>query len=568
MVFVACALFAGQDEAQAGRGSAACESLSEHDQRAARENARRGLEALNRAIRVHNAWMARRDPGTGLLPQSSRVLEFRYQNVAADFLCFEYAIAERCELASVEKLRETFRRERALCLGSTGGTPASLVRKFDVRTGAVLGISERDRMFATSEYLKDGLVGLYERTGEEWVRVRIVELARAIERACATKSDFGLIPSTNSEINGNVLQVFSRCAGVLGGERAGEGGELGELAGRLADAIVMQMLPACGGVPVLAFDYSGTLTAEEIAAMARSDRPSMVLHLRDHGNETAVGLSEAYALAVSRREDERWARRVERWTEPLARMYETILEKGVNARGLLATRVRADTMEMLDVRPSDTWGYVLVGAITFVDAARLHGGLAEARLNAILERVDQIALAVTKTDGLVWQTYTEPGERFGHPHHDGWADTIESAIYIAHRRPALRERLLNWCDGQITFMFALQGEDGYVSGDYLDGNFIRTAMLYAEAKSGGARLEPWSGDASLGYAESESGGVFVVVAGKEGYEGKVVFDTARHRENLKMPWDWARLNAWPEWVTGRASVSVKVGAGQEWRVPN
>ena len=37
-----------------------------------------------------------------------------------------------------------------------------------------------------------------------------------------------------------------------------------------------------------------------------------------------------------------------------------------------------------------------------------------------------------------------------------------------------------WVDDEIAAMFALQRRDGLVSGMYLDGNFVRTAMLYGE----------------------------------------------------------------------------------------
>lgn len=531
-------------------------------QAAAIRNARLSLGAMQRAVRVHDAWMTRRDIDTGLFPQSLSVQEFRYQNVAADFLCFEYAIAERAELSSLPLIKETLRKERELCRGLGRQGTTALVGKFDVRTAKPLEISQRDRLFATSEYLKDGLVGLYEHTGDAQVLERIVDMVRAIEGSCATPTKFGTIPSTNSEINGNVLQACSRLSGLLD---ARFGASCANTAGRVADAVIGQMLAESGGVPVLAFDYSGRLTDEELSSMPPSDRPSDVLHLRDHGNETAVGLSEAFALAISRSKSEPvWKQRAERWAEPLTKMYEIILDKGVNSQGLVASRIRAKSFEMIDSHAADTWGYLLVGVYTFADAGRRAGLISESRLSALESKADAIARAVAKTDHLLWQSYAGNPTR---EHHDGWADTIESAIYVAHARPALREDLLAWCDSQIGYMFALQGNDGFVSGDYLDGNFIRTAMLYAEARSAGAHLEPWSSTASVGYAEKAGKGVFVVVAGAEGYEGKVEFDTARHRDRLKMPWNWPRLNAWPEWVTGRPSVNVKIGPGEVLVVP-
>lgn len=475
-------------------------------------HAQLAADARARALRVHDAWMPRRNAATALFPQSPRRPEWNSLNVAADFFCFQYAVAVESDAASLPALRATLARERAL--NGTG-----LCDSYDAVTGAPLNRNPGRKLFGTTEYLKDGLISLYERTGDPAVRARMLEVADAILAASNHASRFGPVPSRDSEVNGNVLQAFSRLAYITGEDR------FADQVGRLADAVILQMFPLSGGVPIHKFDYA-------------ADKPvSSVVHLRDHGNETAVGLSEAFALAVTRAAapdaDPIWKTRADRWAEPIARMYETLLTTGRNADGLLINRIASpDAPDSTAAQPCDNWGYLLSGAILYTQAARRHGSPAvpAKRLDAILVSVDEIARAVTARHDIVW----EPRPAAASPaqsgdderadgaasassvavgHHDGLADSVESALYIAFHRPALRAELLAWADIEIARMFALQRADGFVSGDYLDGNFMRTALLYADARSG---------------AQSSS-------------------TPPRWQSRLRLPWDWPRINSWPEW---------------------
>ncbi len=507
--------------------------------------ARLNTEALRRALRIHDAWMARRDPATGLFPQSPSFREWNYRNTAADFFSFQLLLAIRTDAPSLPALRETLARERGFNPG-----PA-LCLPVDLDTGRTFSPRRPAPMFTTSEYLKDGLIGVYERTGDAAVRARIVEIAESILANCTVASRYGLIPSNDSEVNGNVLQAFSRLAYMLDDDRCAEA------VGRLGDAVVMQMLAESGGLPVVRFDY-GERAAGANATRGRPPRASGDVQLRDHGNETAVGMSEAFALAAERApRDLAWRERADRWAEPLANVYELILEHGVSPDGLLMNRIEARTFKPLDPAPCDNWGYLLCGAILFCQAAERHGRVDPDRLRGILARADRIALAVAATDGLKWEP-TAP--------HDGWADTLESAIYIAAHRPALREAMRTWVDHQIEHMYACQKPDGFASGDYLDGNFIRTALLYADLCAGGFELSPPGVGCGVGFAMDGDEPIVVVIAGKKGYTGRLVPDTPRHRERLKLPWNWARLNSWPEWVVAdteqsRAGVPISLPPG-------
>lgn len=513
----------------------------------ARINGQLAAESLRRARAVHDAWMARRHRRTGLFPQSMEFRQWNYQNVASDFFCFQIAVAVRTGAPSVPLLMESLASERAL--SPKGGLCVPL----SYRTGRQLDATPFERLFATSEYLKDGLVGLYERTGEPLVLERIRELADAVIAQSNTQSRFGPIPSTNSELNGNVLQAFSRLAFITGDAH------YADMVGTLADAVVQQMLAKTGGLPVMEFDYAHDTFSAEFS------------QLRDHGNETAVGLSEAFALAVARSADPGWSARAARWAAPLAEMYELILNHGANAEGLLASRMTLNPPAPTDDPACDNWGYLLSGAMLFADAASRAGLVPAERLDKMLARVDAIAIAVTKTDGYPWEG----------THHDGYADSIESAIYVASRRPAIRRELLDWATGQVGRMYAGQREDGFVSGDYLDGNFIRTAMLLADALSAGLRLDPWSPEASVGVAGAGAEAIVTITAGPKGYQGMLVSDEPRHRTRLHLPWDWARINSWPEWCGAEPAKqkTIDLSPGQvssfpirelgvePWRVP-
>lgn len=473
-------------------------------------HAQLAVDARARALRVHDAWMPRRNAATALFPQSPRRLEWNALNVAADFFCFQYAVASESDAPSLPALRATLARERAL--NGTG-----LCDSYHVVTGAPLNRNPGRKLFGTTEYLKDGLISLYERTGDPAVRARMIEVADAILAASNHPSRFGPIPSRDSEVNGNVLQAFSRLAFLTGDSR------YADQAGRVADAVILQMFPVSGGVPMHKFDYA-------------ADRPlSSVVHLRDHGNETAVGLSEAFALAVTRAAepdaDPIWKTRAERWAEPIARMYETLLTTGRNADGLLMNRIiAAGAPDPSATQPCDNWGYLLSGAILYTQAARRHGSptVPTERLDAILVSVDEVARALAARHDIVWEPLPgtaspvkssdddraeEDASSSAVGHHDGLADSVESALYIAFHRPALRAELLAWADVEIARMFALQREDGFVSGDYLDGNFMRTALLYADARA----IAPPSQT------------------------------PPRWRSRLHLPWDWPRINSWPEW---------------------
>ena len=77
---------------------------------------------------------------------------------------------------------------------------------------------------------------------------------------------------------------------------------------------------------------------------------------------------------------------------------------------------------------------------------------------------------------------------------DGYADTIESAIYILHEVDDPTAAL--WLDDQIGALYGFQQPDGAVVERDLDGNFIRSALLNAASRRPGRAWSRGRPDAS------------------------------------------------------------------------
>ena len=197
---------------------------------------------------------------------------------------------------------------------------------------------------------------------------------------------------------------------------------------------------------------------------------------------------------------------------------------------------------------------MLCGAVAFADAARISGDIAPERLDAMLARVDAITRAVAATDGMPWE-----GAR-----QDGYADSLESAIYLAAYRPETAAHLLPWVDDQIEIFYHWQRADGFVDKGYLDGNFIRTCLLYADLRSGGWRVEPWSPDVRVGWAAGAGGEMVVVVRADADYTGVLRPESRRHSTIMNLPVNWARINSWPQWAPYEDIAQVTEAEGLPW----
>jgi hypothetical protein len=308
------------------------------------------------------------------------------------------------------------------------------------------------------------------------------------------RTRFGNLPASDAELNGDVLQTLFRLAPMTGDRRY-----LG-WARRIADAYFDEVLPGNHGVPSSQWDFE-------------KHRGDGRLRLRDHGNETVVGLTLIYAL--DRPENRRPA---------VARMLDRILASA-NPDGLFYNTVDAATLRPLDAGLSDNWGYVYGAVYTFYQCT------GETKYRDAVRR----ALANLPR----YRNYDWERGSF-----DGYADAIESALYLVNREPV--PEALDWIESETQVLLGMQKPDGHIENWYGEGNFNRTLLLYAYYHSQGVRPDRWVPGLRVGAARSGRR-LYLSVAAPPGWQGRLRFDFARHRRVLNLDQNYVRLNEFPEW---------------------
>lgn len=455
-------------------------------------------EALERSRRTLKAWEERRDAETGLVPRElSRGMDFwNAKDTAADMFPFLLIASHFLDPSGEMLWLEAMKTERRLC-----GPLPCMIR---FKPANVEEETTRARIFGASEYAKDGLLAVAERLGRGPWFERLEEVAQAILGAADIRTTRGLMAASTAEVNGDLLQVLSRLAWATGNDK------YIEMAERIADTYLFDILPANGDLPAEDWDF------------VRGAATTSTLRLRDHGNEIIPGLSEAYFL-----EKLRGRPRAQQYREPLKNMLDAVLETGRTPDGLWADRVDLGTRKSLNDTVCDNWGYLLNAYMTF--------DLAEGT-SVYTEEVRRAMRGAAARKSFEWEKRS----------HDGYADSLESMLYALAWQDLPEGRL--WLDDEMEVMFAVQSPNGIVSGRYLDGNFIRTAMLYAGYKMQGIVTDPWTDQVRLGAAwDASAGKLTVFLSADPKWSGKLRFDPPRHRLTWKLPRNYPRLNATPEW---------------------
>jgi hypothetical protein len=214
-------------------------------------------------------------------------------------------------------------------------------------------------------------------------------------------------------------------------------------------------------------------------------------------------------------------------------MVERVLASA-NRDGLLYNQIDAATLRPAPGaragRLADSWGYVYA-AIYNVGCA-----IGDPHLVAATRRVLR---RVAHKTGHDWAT---------HPGHDDLADSLEGALYLLAREdvPAASA----WVDLMAARLLAMQGPDGAIGASYLDGNWLRSILIYGWSLTRGARLDPWRPGVRLGAVEHD-GRLYLALDTADGapWQGRLVLDTPRHRAVFGMATAWVRLNHWPEHFT-------------------
>jgi hypothetical protein len=494
--------------------------------RAAGENGRQFEQALTASQRVLKAWLTHADPRTLLLPDripggalglkegDTRRL-YTPHNSGADL--YPYLILTACitdpDLYN-GRLMEMLRNEVRFTTAQDS-IPANL----EMSTGELGPPS----LFGAGEYAKDGLLAVTEYLGRTPWYYRMLDMTADAMNRAPVDSRFGKLPASDAELNGDYLQALVRLAIMSGDKR------FIEWARRIGDAYVEEVLPGNHGVPSSNWDFS------------RHSGDGR-LRLRDHGNETVVGLVLLYTL-----ENYLQTPRAEKYRPAIADMLDRILSSA-NSDGLLYNEVEAATLKPVDAGLSDNWGYIYGAVYTYYQCG---GG------EKYAEAVRKVLKNLPKYRNYVW----EPNSKLPLGSFDGYADSIESAIYLVNREPV--PEAIDWIDSEMKVMLGMQRPDGHIENWYGEGNFNRTALLYALMKSQGLRPAHWMPGMRLG-AVREGTKLYLKLAAPE--PSVVLWDRARYRRVLNFDKNYVRLNEFPEWYAADENTLYSlhdVGTGSE-----
>ena len=113
---------------------------------------------------------------------------------------------------------------------------------------------------------------------------------------------------------------------------------------------------------------------------------------------------------------------------------------------------------------SDNWGYVYGAVYTHYMAT------GDERYR---EAVRKVLRNLPRYRGYDWERGSQ----------DGYADAIESALYLAAREDV--PEAFSFIESEVKTLLAFQQDDGTIERWYGDGNWARTLLLYAMWKTQG-----------------------------------------------------------------------------------
>ncbi len=486
----------------------------------ARQNGKRFETAVAASQRVLKAWLKLADPKTLLLPDNPGQERSKWiytpHNSGADLYPYLILTAELTDPNIYSGRMMEMLRNEVRYTNAKGAVPGNLI----FSTGELGPPS----LFGAGEYAKDGLLSVTEYLGRTPYFYRMTDMiADAMEQA-PVETRFGRLPASDAELNGDFLQALVRLAAMTGDAR------YLEWARRIGDAYIEEVLPGSHGLPTLKWDFS-------------RHSGDTQMKLRDHGNETVVGL--ALLLALEHQLDTPRARS---YRPVVGKMLDRILESA-NPDGLLYNAVDVITLKPTNDRLADNWGYVYGAVYTYYMCT----GETKYR-----DAVRRVLSNLPKYRKYAW----EPSKRERIPNlgsFDGYADSIESAIYLYNREPVPQAR--EWIESETPLMLSMQRPDGFVEDWYGEGNFNRTALLYAYMQSLGVRPAHWMPGMRVGAVRD---GERLLLSFEAQAPAVVRFDYARHRRVLNFSRNWVRLNEFPEWyaVDENTLYSVRPAAGK------
>ena len=458
----------------------------------AERNGRRAAEAFYRSRRFIDGWLAHADPVTGLIPRNldADADIWNARDSAADNYPFMVVTAAMTD-------QELFEGRMRKMLDTETRLTCRIDRLPDTWSFSKQDFADAEPdlariIFGGSEYVKDGLLAVTEWLGESPWSKRMIGIVDDIWKHAPVETPRGKIPSTNPEVNGEMLQVLSRVYWMTGDQK------YLEWALRLGDYYLLD-------------GHDPTRSSGKVTLIA-------------HGGEVFSGLAELYVTVAHAMPEKR-----EAYKAPLHAIFDRILEIGRNEHGMIWRSINGETGEH-SPQICDTWGYTYNGvyAVFMIDGNEPYREAVRKPLSFLNEHYRNS----------LWGRRTVVA--------DEYADSIEGAINLMNREPT--PTVDDWLDSEIRVMWALQLPDGVIEGWHGDGNYARTSLMYALWKTQGLTIRPWRADIRFG-AVRAGRTLYASVTADEPWEGELVFDKARHRENLHLPIDYPRLNQFPEWFT-------------------
>jgi len=354
----------------------------------------------------------------------------------------------------------------------------------------VEALSYDDMVYQASEYVKDGLIAIVEVTGKDEWFTRMNGIEEDLWKHARIDTPYGKIPSTNVEVNGEQLQALVRLYTMTGEEKF--------------------------------------LTwAERLGDYYLSSGDFVPTRLRDHGCEIIGGLG--LLLGVESRVN---PKKAQKYAPAVKYMLDEILLRGLNADGIMINTI-SDKPGPHEGRLSDGWGYNYVGNLCYD--------------MAVGEDVyrGQVRQTLGKLAKPMYKNYQWEGSSI-----DGFADSIEGAIYLLNRVPV--EEGFAWVDGEMAGNVARSNEPLETARLWgtmkLESNGVRTVIMHALMHTRGLIARPWRRDLKLG-AEQTGSSLRIVLKADRPWKGKLIFDIPRHRLYMGFEKDWPRMNTLPEWFT-------------------
>ena len=451
----------------------------------AERSARYAGIALSKVQRwLYERCLAVYDKPSGLFCPVGR-REWNYFDTAAD--CYPFYVwaayyTDREVLNTV--MIDTLKAEQRLC-NHLDRLPVRY--NFDTRQKTVTSFDAM--IFGASEYAKDGLIPIVEITGKEspWFD-RMRGLVDDIFKHARIDTPYGKIPSTNVEVNGELLQLLSRLYSMTREQK------YLDWAHRLADYYLL------GGKFV----------------------PS---RLSDHGCEIIGGLGLLFAIDTTASPE-----KGEQYKPHIQYMFDEILRRGTNSDGIIIGNLQDTAGPHDGVSIMDGWGYDYIGFLDYdlaLGTSRYHEAIRQPLTNLLKPRYRKF--------------------NWGSNSRDNIADSVEGGLYLLYRFPVTEAFI--WADCEIATLLVDHTDPDRLWGVYkLEANTVRTVLIHSMLHTRNTIARPWRQGLRLG-AAPYGDGICIFISSSKPYEGLLQFDIPRHKLYMNFAQDWPRMNTVPEWFT-------------------